>query len=181
MAAAEYGGCCTFCGAQLALSYSEHSQTNQPHPPSLPPPATPAHTPHLPKAGAAAAQPSSSSSAQSVVDKEADVVDKEADAVAFKNRLVGYDRNAAQRTKVIDDQSDYFEIDSNTWLSDQVMLVALQRWLGATSYTTRWCFSRSEIVTKAIAWYCKAHRNKASAKIDCQCLLGPCRITPLQE
>ena len=42
------------------------------------------------------------------------------DAVAFKNRLVGYDRNAAQRTKVIDDQSDYFEIDSNTWLSVEV-------------------------------------------------------------
>ncbi|DBA78040.1 TPA: hypothetical protein ACH3X2_008016 [Trebouxia sp. C0005] len=115
----EHGGICTFCGAQLALSYSEHSQTNQPNPPALPPPATPAHTPHLPKAGAAAAQPSSSSSAQSAVDMEADVVDKEADAVAFKNRLVGYDRNAAQRTKVIDDQSDYFEIDSNTWLSDQ--------------------------------------------------------------
>ena len=40
--------------------------------------------------------------------------------MAFKNRLVGYDRNAAQRTKVIDDQSDYFEIDSNTWLSKEV-------------------------------------------------------------
>jgi len=128
MAAAEYGGLCTFCGAQLALSYSEHSQTNQ-----LPPPATPAHAPQLPKAGAAAVQPSSSSSAQGgVVDKETDVVGKEADAVAFKNRLVGYDRNAAQRTKVIDDQSDYFEIDSNTWLSDQVMLAALQRRPGAT-------------------------------------------------
>lgn len=47
---------------------------------------------------------------------------RETDAVAFKNRLVGYDRNAAQRTKVIDDQSDYFEIDSNTWLSQQVCL-----------------------------------------------------------
>ena len=45
------------------------------------------------------------------------------DAVAFKNRLVGYDRNAAQRTKVIDDQSDYFEIDSNTWLSQQVCIL----------------------------------------------------------
>ena len=133
MAAAEYGGLCTFCGAQLALSYSEHSQTNQSHPPSLPPPATPAHAPQLPKAGAAAVQPSSSSSAQGgVVDKETDVVGKEADAVAFKNRLVGYDRNAAQRTKVIDDQSDYFEIDSNTWLSDQVMLASLQRRPGAT-------------------------------------------------
>ena len=36
---------------------------------------------------------------------------------------VHYDRNAAQRTNVIDDQSDYFEIDSNAWLTDQVGLV----------------------------------------------------------
>lgn len=31
-----------------------------------------------------------------------------------------YDRNAAKRTTVIDDQSDFFEIDTNAWLSDQV-------------------------------------------------------------
>ncbi len=30
-----------------------------------------------------------------------------------------YDRNAAKRTTVIDDQSDYFEIDTNAWLTDQ--------------------------------------------------------------
>ena len=76
-----------------------------------------------------------------MVDKEPDVVDKEADAVAFKNRLVGYDRNAAQRTKVIDDQSDYFEIDSNTWLSDQVRLAAWEQHHQVV-------FSRSKIVTK---------------------------------
>ena len=33
---------------------------------------------------------------------------------------VDYDRNAAKRTSVIDDQSDFFEIDSNAWLSDEV-------------------------------------------------------------
>eukprot|EP00983_Pelagomonas_calceolata_P133271 1161949-Pelagomonas_calceolata.AAC.8 len=27
---------------------------------------------------------------------------------------------SAKRTAVIDDQSDYFEVDTNTWLSDQV-------------------------------------------------------------
>ena len=41
-------------------------------------------------------------------------------AVAFKDRLVEYDRNSARRTNVIDDQSDYFEIDTNAWLTDQV-------------------------------------------------------------
>ncbi len=35
---------------------------------------------------------------------------------------VDYDRNAAKRTSVIDDQSDFFEIDSNAWLSDEVRL-----------------------------------------------------------
>ena len=33
---------------------------------------------------------------------------------------VDYDRNAAKRTNVIDDQSDFFEIDFNAWLSDEV-------------------------------------------------------------
>jgi len=36
------------------------------------------------------------------------------------NVQVDYDRNAAKRTNVIDDQSDFFEIDSNAWLSDEV-------------------------------------------------------------
>ena len=44
----------------------------------------------------------------------------EAAAQAFKDRLVEFDRSAAQRTTVIDDQSDYFEIDGNAWLSDKV-------------------------------------------------------------
>ena len=29
-----------------------------------------------------------------------------------------YDRNSAARTSVIDDQSDYFAIDSNVWLDE---------------------------------------------------------------
>mmetsp|Transcript_3847 Transcript_3847/g.9785 ORF Transcript_3847/g.9785 Transcript_3847/m.9785 type:complete len:145 (-) Transcript_3847:1951-2385(-) len=34
-----------------------------------------------------------------------------------KERLVGYDRSAAKQTSVIDDQSDFYEIDSNIWLT----------------------------------------------------------------
>jgi hypothetical protein len=44
----------------------------------------------------------------------------EAAAEAYAKRLVEYDRNAAARTTVIDDQSDYYELDSNTWLSKEV-------------------------------------------------------------
>ncbi|WOK91600.1 hypothetical protein Cni_G00291 [Canna indica] len=38
-------------------------------------------------------------------------------AEAYAKRLVEYDRNSTARTKVIDDQSDYYEIEGNSWLS----------------------------------------------------------------
>ena len=40
---------------------------------------------------------------------------------------VDFDRNAAKRTNVIDDQSDFFEIDSNAWLSDEVYCPRLSK------------------------------------------------------
>ncbi|KAI3762631.1 hypothetical protein L1987_53068 [Smallanthus sonchifolius] len=43
--------------------------------------------------------------------------DAEATAEAYAKRLVDYDRNSAARTTVIDDQSDYYEMEGNTWLS----------------------------------------------------------------
>lgn len=46
--------------------------------------------------------------------------DQDAAAVAFKDRLVDYDRNARQRTTVVDDQNDFFEIDTNAWLDPEV-------------------------------------------------------------
>lgn len=102
------GGICTFCGAKVALTYGEHSQD----------------------AHAAKAQPSTTAGTkdvpESIGDQQASSsedagagAEKTAEAIAFKDRLVHYDRNAAQRTNVIDDQSDYFEIDSNAWLTDQ--------------------------------------------------------------
>eukprot|EP00850_Spirogloea_muscicola_P002859 SM000011S19037 [mRNA] locus=s11:558565:560590:+ [translate_table: standard] len=51
----------------------------------------------------------------------------EAKAIAFKDRLVEYDRTAARRTEVIDDQSDYFQIDSNAWLSEEEKLQLQKR------------------------------------------------------
>lgn len=46
--------------------------------------------------------------------------DKEVAAEAYAKRLVEYDRNSAARTTVIDDQSDYYEIEGNSWLSTEV-------------------------------------------------------------
>lgn len=47
------------------------------------------------------------------------VSDAEAAAEAYAKRLVEYDRNSAARTTVIDDQSDYYEIEGNSWLSNE--------------------------------------------------------------
>ncbi|KAL0440669.1 UNVERIFIED_CONTAM: Activating signal cointegrator 1 [Sesamum radiatum] len=47
------------------------------------------------------------------------VTDAEAAAEEFAKRLVEYDRNSAARTTVIDDQSDYYEIEGNSWLSNE--------------------------------------------------------------
>ncbi|XP_024172914.1 activating signal cointegrator 1 [Rosa chinensis] len=47
------------------------------------------------------------------------VSDAEAAAEAYAKRLVEYDRDSAARTTVIDDQSDYFEIEGNSWLSKE--------------------------------------------------------------
>lgn len=48
------------------------------------------------------------------------VTDAEAAAEAYTKRLVEYDRNSAARTTVIDDQSDYYEMEGNSWLSNEV-------------------------------------------------------------
>ncbi|KAJ0105079.1 hypothetical protein Patl1_17789 [Pistacia atlantica] len=45
--------------------------------------------------------------------------DADATAEAYAKRLVEYDRNSAARTTVIDDQSDYYEIEGNSWLSKE--------------------------------------------------------------
>nr|XP_043636199.1 activating signal cointegrator 1 [Erigeron canadensis] len=47
------------------------------------------------------------------------VSDADAAAEAYAKRLVDYDRNSAARTIVIDDQSDYYEIEGNSWLSTE--------------------------------------------------------------
>jgi hypothetical protein len=45
--------------------------------------------------------------------------DSDALAAEAKNRLVDFDRASAARTVVIDDQSDWFAIESNAWLDEE--------------------------------------------------------------
>jgi activating signal cointegrator 1 len=60
-----------------------------------------------------------------LTDFDAPLSKEEEAAEEYAKRLVDYDRNAAARTKVIDDQSDYYEIEGNSWLSTQVHTLAL--------------------------------------------------------
>lgn len=56
-------------------------------------------------------------------DVEIPLSEAEAEAEAYAKRLVDYDRNSAARTKVYDDQSDYFEMEGNSWLSSKVNFI----------------------------------------------------------
>jgi len=40
-------------------------------------------------------------------------------ALENKNKLLEFDANSAKRTQIIDDESDYFNVDSNKWLTPQ--------------------------------------------------------------
>ncbi|PRW59891.1 activating signal cointegrator 1 isoform A [Chlorella sorokiniana] len=122
----ESGGICTFCGKRVMLRYDDGS-TNM----------------GGDEAEAAAGPSSAAGAAASSAGGElagfkpeaqqgnaADAVaynDSQAAAVALKDRLVEYDRQSAKRTTVLDDQSDFFEIDANAWLTDEERAVLKQR------------------------------------------------------
>ena len=88
------GGICTFCGNRVLLTYTDGS-TNMSQDEEI-------------------AQENAQRAAQSAAASAS-----EAEAVALRDRLVEFDRQGAKRTTVIDDQSDYFAIDSNAWLNDE--------------------------------------------------------------
>lgn len=98
--ATDSGFKCTYCGAAVAMTQQQRIQQAQ------------QQQQHEQEAedgsiGSSAAQPDA-------------VADAQAKAVAFKDRLVEYDRHAQKRTTVIDDQSDFFEIETNAWLTEEV-------------------------------------------------------------
>jgi hypothetical protein len=47
-------------------------------------------------------------------------------AQAQKDKLLEYDKNSVRRTKVIDDQADYFAVE-NPWLSEEEKAVLKER------------------------------------------------------
>eukprot|EP00879_Flechtneria_rotunda_P007369 GHRR01007730.1.p1 GENE.GHRR01007730.1~~GHRR01007730.1.p1 ORF type:complete len:508 (+),score=284.63 GHRR01007730.1:502-2025(+) len=87
------GFICTFCGAPVAMTQQQRLQQAQQQ--------------------AAFAEATCGDSGTNTAAAAA------AQAIAFKDRLVEFDRSSQKRTTVIDDQSDFFEIDTNTWLSEE--------------------------------------------------------------
>ena len=111
-ALADRGGICTFCGAKVALSYRDRIAQEA---------AAASAASHDTAANGAGASGSKAPGdlAFGLTDgSNADAAT--AAAVAFKDRLLEYDRHSVKRTSVIDDQSDYFEIDTNAWLTEEV-------------------------------------------------------------
>lgn len=111
-------GLCTFCGTQVALTFKDRQAAEE---------AAAVSTASTSNAGTVGGTGSTSGT-------DCTTNDAVAAARAFKDRLVQYDREAAKRTTVIDDQSDYFEIDTNQWLSDQVRV-----WWQAASLRNAGC------------------------------------------
>lgn len=95
LCAADSGFKCTYCGAAVAMTQQQRIQQAQ-------------------QQQQQDQDPGSSSAAPDAA------ADAQAQAVAFKDRLVDYDKNSQKRTTVIDDQSDFFEIETNAWLSEEV-------------------------------------------------------------
>jgi len=106
----ENGGACLFCGARLGeerirasggggAKSTETAET------------APADDRSMRGRMRGAGQYDATSSASSSAAADA--------ALAAKDRLVQFDRTSAARTTVIDDQSDWFEIDGNAWLDER--------------------------------------------------------------
>eukprot|EP00892_Ulva_mutabilis_P004355 jgi/Ulvmu1/2291/UM013_0138.1 len=96
------GGACTFCGSPLpeaAAAAAAAGSAADASGSSAPADAPPAHD-----AAPAEAEAAATAAADAARARE------------FADRLLEFDRTSAKRTEVIDDQGDYFEIDSNQWL-----------------------------------------------------------------
>jgi hypothetical protein len=93
------GGRCTYCENRVRLTYTDGS-TNE----------------YFAEEEETEAEKEISENKNSQSLEKAEAL-KEAEAL--RDRLVQFDRQSAKTTTVIDDQSDYFAIDSNAWLSDE--------------------------------------------------------------
>ena len=103
----ERGCVCVFCGDAVVVALADGAEM------ALPPDETPKN-----KTDASASSRSRSRKTSVSGSRPAEAGDADAAARDAKDRLVEFDRTAAARTTVIDDQSDWFEIESNAWLDE---------------------------------------------------------------
>eukprot|EP00887_Chlorella_sp_A99_P006420 scaffold3.g6420.t1 len=130
------GGACTFCGAVVALRYADGTTNSHLAAAQAAGASTNGGAPSGP--GGCGTGPSSSGTATGAgADTSGELAGfkpemeqanaagavaynaSEEAARALRDQLVEYDRHSAKRTTVIDDQSDFFEIDTNAWLTDE--------------------------------------------------------------
>lgn len=97
------GGLCTFCGTALPEAAAAAAAMSA--------------APATPSTSAQSAQTAGAAASGAAADDGSAAATADAErARQFAERLVEFDRTSAQRTEVIDDQGDYFEIESNQWL-----------------------------------------------------------------
>jgi hypothetical protein len=93
------GGHCTFCGAVVRLAHAACQAVglapNADHPVCAP------------------------SAAQRASIEDSSATAATAAAHDFRDRLLAFDRTAAAHTAVIDDHGDFFEVESNVWMSPE--------------------------------------------------------------
>ena len=136
-AGAESGGVCSFCGNHVALRYADGTSNAAeagwaaPADPIAADPSAAASASLAPEAaaGAAAGELAGFSPEEQQGNAAGSVAynTSSAAAVALRDRLVEYDRQSAKRTTVLDDQSDFFEIDANAWLTGEWVGLELSR------------------------------------------------------
>ena len=104
------GGCCTYCGNRVRLTYTDGSTNDDM-----------LFTTNSDLTSSEGLENSKLTALKNTAGAEPSslILEQAREAEALRDRLVEFDRQGAKRTTVIDDQSDYFAIDSNAWLSDE--------------------------------------------------------------
>ena len=123
------GGVCSFCGNHVALRYADGTSNAAeagwaaPADPIAADFSAAASASQAPAAAAGAAAAAGELAGFDPEEQQGNAAGSvayntsAAAAVALRDRLVEYDRQSAKRTTVLDDQSDFFEIDANAWLT----------------------------------------------------------------
>ena len=84
-------------------------------------------------------------------------------ALENKERLLEYDANCEKRTRVIDDESDYFAVDTNKWLTPQQRYIRL---IASSKVVHKHhIFSREALQKKKEELHAEKHKSRLDRRI----------------